>query len=73
MHVLSVALHGWTIIHVRLLLTNLLVHNVLHHQRLHHIGNELGMDVGIPDLVVKELTNGALEFGTDLLRLIADI
>ena len=51
----------------------LLVNDIIHHQWLHHVGDELWMNVGIPDLVVKELPNCALKFGTDLLWLVTDI
>ena len=51
----------------------LLVHDIVHHKGLHHIGDELWMNVGVPDLVVEELPNCALKLGTDLLWLVTDI
>ena len=42
-------------------------------ERPHAVGNELGMNVGVSDLLVEELSHGALRLGGNLLRLVADI
>ena len=39
----------------------------------HNVGNELRVDVGVPDLLVEELPRRALALGRNLLRFVADV
>jgi hypothetical protein len=51
----------------------LLVKDVLNLQRLDDVGDKLGVDVGVPDALVQQLTNCALVLRADLLWLVAHV
>ena len=54
-------------------ITNLLIVDVFDQQWLDDVGDELRMDVGVPDLIMQQLLHRSLGLGTDLLWLVADI
>ena len=49
-----------------------LVHQGLHQQGPHDVGDELRVEVRVPDPLVQQLTDRARELGGDLLRLVRD-
>ena len=53
--------------------SHLLVDDVVHVEGLHDVGDELGVDVGVADLVVQQLPHRAQVLGADLLGLVADV
>ena len=52
---------------------HLLVHDVVDAERLHDVRHKLGVDVGVADLVVKQLADRPFGLGRYLLRLVADV
>lgn len=51
----------------------LLINNVVHLKRLHDITDKLWMDISISYSFMKQLSNCALGFWTDFLRLVTDV
>mmetsp|Transcript_26675 Transcript_26675/g.74705 ORF Transcript_26675/g.74705 Transcript_26675/m.74705 type:complete len:450 (-) Transcript_26675:564-1913(-) len=52
---------------------NAVVDDVIDDERLHDVRNELRVDVGITNSLVKQLPDSSLEFRRNLLRLVADV
>ena len=56
-------LNGWVVKLMSPTLTgevlHLLVDDFLNHERFHDVGDELGMDVRVPDFLVKQLADRA--------------
>merc|ERR1719336_604395 len=52
---------------------NLLVYDVINLERSHDIGDELRVNISVPDSVVQKLSSGSLMLGRDLLGLEGDV
>mmetsp|Transcript_62608 Transcript_62608/g.147236 ORF Transcript_62608/g.147236 Transcript_62608/m.147236 type:complete len:458 (-) Transcript_62608:690-2063(-) len=52
---------------------DVVVDDVFHVERLDHVGDELRVDVRVPDLRVQQLADGAFELGRDLLGLVGHV